>query len=133
MVGILLMTHAPLASAFLAAATHVYKQTPRQVHAFDVLADQAPDETVAAALIAAQAVDTGDGVLILTDVLGATPANCAQRVAAQCANARLLHGLSVPMLLRSLCYRDLPLAQVAQKALEGGQNGAVLDCADEQI
>lgn len=126
MVGILLMTHAPLSAAFLAAAAHVHKVAPDNIRALDVLPDQEPYEVNELAAQALFEIDTGDGVLILTDVCGATPANCAQRLVAQHSNVALLFGLSVPMLLRAINYRDLPLAQVAQKALDGGTCGAML-------
>lgn len=126
MVGILLMTHAPLASAFLAAAAHVHRAVPQQIRALDVLPDQEPYEVNELAAQALREIDSGDGVLILTDVCGATPANCAQRLVAQHSNALVLFGLSVPMLLRAINYRDLPLAQVAQKALDGGTCGTMI-------
>ncbi|AXF86730.1 PTS system mannose-specific EIIAB component [Ephemeroptericola cinctiostellae] len=130
MIGILLVTHTPLSAAFLAAATHVYKKAPDNVRALDVIADQDPyevNELVAEALLE---LDDGDGVLILTDICGATPANCAQRMANLSSNTRLVYGLNVPMLLRALNYRHLPLAQVVEKALDGGKNG-VASYADE--
>ena len=123
MIGILLVTHTPLSAAFLAAATHVYKKAPDNVRALDVIADQDPyevNELVAQALLE---LDDGDGVLILTDICGATPANCAQRMTNLSSNTRLIYGLNVPMLLRALNYRHLPLAQVVEKALDGGKNG----------
>ena len=130
MIGILLVTHAPLSAAFLAAATHVYKKTPDNVRALDVIADQDPyevNELVAQALLE---LDDGDGVLILTDICGATPANCAQRMVNLSPNTHLIYGLNVPMLLRALNYRHLPLAQVVEKALDGGKSG-VADYSSE--
>lgn len=130
MIGILLVTHTPLSAAFLAAATHVYKKAPDNVRALDVIADQDPyevNELVAQALLE---LDDGDGVLILTDVCGATPANCAQRMTNLSPNTRLVYGLNVPMLLRALNYRHLPLVQVVDKAVDGGKSG-VASYADE--
>lgn len=123
MIGIVLVAHAPLATAFMAAATHVFKGVPLNLCAIDVLTDQdvySVSELLAEAL---QAVDMGDGVVILSDICGATPANCATKMASARPNTRLVFGLNVPMLLRALTYRELPLAQVTQKAIEGGKNG----------
>ena len=125
MVGILVMTHAPLSTAFLAAATHVYKSVPAGLRGLDVLPDQDPYEVNDLAAQALAELDVGDGVLILTDVCGATPSNCAQRLTTL-GNVQLVYGVSVPMLLRALNYRHLPLLAVAQKAVEGGKNGAML-------
>lgn len=126
MVGILLMTHAPLSAAFLSAATHVYQRIPEGVRALDVVADQSPYEVNQMAAQDLLEIDTGDGVLILTDICGATPSNCAQKLVAMQQNLCLIYGLSVPMLLRALNYRDLPLLQVAQKVVEGGKNGVMM-------
>lgn len=125
MIGIVLVTHTPLAAAFLAAATHVFKNVPVNLLALDVEPDQdvyGVSDLLAQAL---QEVDVGDGALILSDICGATPANCAAKMASSRPNTVLMFGLNVPMLLRALTYRELPLAQVVQKAIEGGKNGIV--------
>ena len=122
MVGILLLAHTPLAGAFLEAVKHVYKSTPPAVAFIDVVADEDVDDLCHRALAAVRSLDAGDGVLILADVCGATPANCGQRVVGEYQNARLLFGLNVPMLLRAINYRELPLTQVMQRAADGGKN-----------
>ena len=122
MVGILLLAHTPLAGAFLEAVKHVYKSTPPAVVFIDVLADEDVDDLYARAMTAVRDLDSGDGVLVLADVCGATPANCGQRVVRDYPNARLLFGLNLPMLLRAINYRDMSLTQVAQKAADGGKN-----------
>jgi PTS system ascorbate-specific IIA component len=122
MVGILLLAHTPLAGAFLEAVRHVYKSTPPAVVFIDVVADEDVDELYRRAMSAVRDLDVGDGVLVLADVCGATPANCGQRVVREYQNARLLFGLNVPMLLRAINYRDLPLTQVIQRAADGGKN-----------
>lgn len=122
MIGILILAHTPLASAFLEAATHVFKSTPPSMAIIDVVCDEDIDALFERAMLAVQSVDTGDGVLILADVCGATPANCGQRVVSEYEHARLLFGLNVPMLLRAINYRELPLAQLVAKSAEGGKN-----------
>lgn len=126
MVGILLMTHAPLSAAFLAAVTHVYRRVPEHVRALDVMPDQDPYEVNELAAEALFEIDTGQGVLILTDICGATPSNCAQRLVTMNPETRLIYGANLPMLLRALTYRDLPLDEVAHKVVEGGKNGVML-------
>ena len=78
MVGILLITHAPLGRAFVEAVTHVYKDPPEKLEALDVLADQDPGEVRRLASEAILRLNDGSGVLVLTDMIGATPANCTQ-------------------------------------------------------
>jgi PTS system ascorbate-specific IIA component len=73
MVGILLLTHAPLGRAFIEAATHVFRSPPGQIEAIDVLADQDPDQVHALAVAAIERINDGSGVLVITDVMGGTP------------------------------------------------------------
>ncbi len=104
MVGILIVAHAPLASAFMAALQHVYKKVPEHVEAIDVVADQSIDHVVQLGKEAITRLNSGEGVLVLTDMLGATPANCCQKLST-IEQVAVLAGLSLPMLLRALTYR----------------------------
>lgn len=124
MVGILLIAHTPLASAFLAAATHVYRSEPAQLMVIDVQPDQDVAQVFAQCAQAVELLNTGSGVLILADVCGATPANCAQRLVNERDDCALVYGLNLPMLLRAMNYRALDLADVAQKAFDGAVCGS---------
>jgi PTS system mannose-specific IIA component len=123
MVGILLLTHAPLGQAFIAAATHVFRASPAQVEAIDVIADQNPDEVRALAQAAIARVNDGSGVLVITDVVGGTPANCTLQLCVP-GEVEVIAGISLPMLLRAITYRHDTLDIVLEMALAGGQNGA---------
>lgn len=123
MVGILLLTHAPLGQAFIAAASHVFRASPAQVEAIDVIADQNPDEVRALAQAAIARVNDGSGVLVITDVVGGTPANCTLQLCVP-GEVEVIAGISLPMLLRAITYRHDTLDVVLEMALAGGQNGA---------
>ena len=123
MVGILLLTHAPLGQAFIAAASHVFRASPAQVEAIDVIADQNPDDVRALAQAAIARVNDGSGVLVITDVVGGTPANCTLQLCAP-GEVEVIAGISLPMLLRAITYRHDTLDIVLEMALAGGQNGA---------
>lgn len=126
MIGVLLIAHAPLASALAGAARHVYACAPERAEAQVRVLDVAPDADVAATIAAARAliaaIDGGTGVLVLTDALGATPGNVAAQLV-QGERVAVLAGVNLPMLLRALCYRDGSLADTAAKALAGGTDG----------
>ena len=124
MVGILILAHAPLASAFVTAARHVYKSAPEHLEAIDMQPDQNTDEVISLAKQAIARLDLGDGVLVLTDVYGGTPANCSQKLDAL-DKVAVLAGLSMPMLLRALTYRHDNLEVVFEMAQAGAQNGAI--------
>ena len=120
---ILLIAHAPLAHALRECALHVFPECAESVLAVDVPPHEAPEDTLATVLqlmAQHQAQDT----LILTDVLGATPANVAQRVSDD-VQSKLIAGVNLPMLLRTVCYRHESLEDLAKRALDGGAKGVL--------
>jgi len=124
MVGILLMTHAPLGQAFIAAVAHVFRGTTERFEAIDVTADQDLAEINCLARDAIARLDDGSGVLVITDIKGGTPANCCNSLA-DAGHVEVIAGISLPMLLRAITYRRDTLDVVVEMALAGGQGGAV--------
>ncbi|MGE5649404.1 PTS sugar transporter subunit IIA [Noviherbaspirillum sp. UKPF54] len=124
MIGILLLTHAPLGNAFIDAATHVFRARPERMEAIDVTADQDTAEVNRLAREAIARIDDGSGVLVITDVMGGTPCNCTLRLGDP-GHVDIIAGISLPMLLRALTYRNDTLDVVVEMALAGGQSGAV--------
>jgi len=127
MVGILVIAHRPVASALVQAARHVYSRDPcaasRQMVAMDVDPESgAASDEQAAALV--ERVNQGGGVLVLTDVIGATPGNVAARLA-RAGQVAVVAGVNLPMLLRALCYGASNLEELARKALAGGVTGVI--------
>ena len=121
--AVLLIAHAPLAHALRECALHVFADAGDDTGALDVDAHEPPEQTLARA----QALRARWGerpVLVLSDVLGATPCNVAQRLA-DGERTQLLAGVNLPMLLRAITYRAEPLAAMAQRALDGGVRGVV--------
>ncbi len=123
MVGILLLTHAPLGRAFIEAATHVFRHPPEQMEAIDVVADQDTSEVRRLAQEAIARINDGSGVLVITDVMGGTPSNCTLSLCDP-GRVEVLAGISLPMLLRALTYRHNTLDVTIEMALAGGQSGA---------
>ncbi|HEY5800563.1 MAG TPA: PTS fructose transporter subunit IIA [Burkholderiaceae bacterium] len=124
MVGILLLTHAPLGQAFIAAAAHVFRGEPERIEAIDVVADENTGDVNLRAYEAIKRLDDGSGVLVITDVKGGTPSNCCNSLADP-GHVEVIAGISLPMLLRAITYRRDTLDVVVEMALAGGQNGAV--------
>jgi PTS system mannose-specific IIA component len=124
--GIVLIAHAPLASALARCVEHVYTCEPGMTQANLRTLDVEPGADVdrlfeqAERLVAE--VDSGSGVLVLTDAFGATPGNLAARLGVP-GRVLVLAGANLPMLLRAICYRGDSLADLADKALAGGQQG----------
>ena len=123
--AILLIAHAPLADALRQGVLHMFPDAAGAVAAVDVQAQAAPEDSLAAAQAALRRLDTR-GVLVLTDVFGATPCNVAQRLVNESgADTRLLAGVNLPMLMRAVTYRGEPLDVMLQRALAGGAQGVM--------
>ncbi|WP_353141355.1 PTS fructose transporter subunit IIA [Limnohabitans sp.] len=120
---ILIIAHAPLAKALRDCAMHVYAECAADVIALDVLPDAQPEDTLALAISAAGAA-LDEGLLVLTDIFGATPANVAQKLVTG-SHAKLIAGVNLPMLFRSVCYRHEPLDALVARALAGGTQGVM--------
>ncbi len=116
--------HAPLGQAFAEALTHIFRGMPEQFEVIDVAADQNPDDINAQAREALIRLDTGSGVLVITDMIGGTPANCAGALRMVSSQIEVIAGANLPMLLRALTYRQSTLDVMCEVALLGGQAGA---------
>ena len=129
MVGIVIVAHTPVASAMLGFAEHAFGVVPERVRAVDIPPYEDTKASFDRVLKAAYGVNTGQGVLILTDVMGATPANVASKLEALGplsgldAPVIVLAGLNLPMLMRCISHRGESIEDLAHKALQGGQNG----------
>jgi len=121
--AVLLIAHAPLASALLSVAGHCYEEKGHLFEAIDVEPSMSP-ETVEALARAALARLNSPEVLVLTDVFGATPCNVAQRLA-DGVHVRVVAGVNVPMLWRSLCYLGEPLDALVARAVSGASQGVM--------
>lgn len=124
MVGILIIAHGSFGEALIRCASHVLGKRPLAVAQLGVTVHDDPDELLPRAEALVAGLDEGDGVLLLSDILGATPANLATRLLKP-GRVEGLAGVSLPMLIRALTYRDQPLAAVVGKASSGGLEGVV--------
>ena len=116
--GILIIAHAPLASALRLGVLHVFPDVDQGVLALDVPASESPDATRERALAMLAELGTPN-TLVLTDVFGATPCNIAQKVV-DGVQSKLVAGVNLPMLLRTVNYRHEPLDVLVARAMAGG-------------
>jgi PTS system ascorbate-specific IIA component len=124
-VGILLITHSNVGKALLDTAEATLRKLPLVVEFMPVALDANVAEITAKARRAAEELDSGQGVLVMTDAYGATPANIAVALCQKQNNRIALAGLNLPMLLRALNYPKLSLDELADVALQGGQRGVI--------
>jgi mannose PTS system EIIA component len=122
MIGIVILAHGTLGEALIRSASHVIGRRPLALLSLGMTASDDLDVIERRAHELVQQVDQGDGVLVLTDILGATPANIATRMV-QSEHIEAVAGVNLPMLVRALTYRGERLAVVVDKAVSGGHEG----------
>jgi PTS system ascorbate-specific IIA component len=124
MIGIFLITHTTYGESLIQCACHVLNKRPPQIAQLGVAAQDDPLDALPLAQEMLKLVDTGDGVLILTDIYGATPSNIALKLL-QPGHIEGLAGVNLPMLLRALTYRDKDMETLLTRAASGGRDGVL--------
>lgn len=127
--GILLLTHPGVGTSLLEVATRLLRQLPLKTEAFEVPFDADLDALLPQASAAMRRIEGEGGVLLLTDLYGASPSNLAARLARLGTPVRRVSALSLPMLLRVMNYPEQGLDQLPATAAAGARNGAIIDDA----
>ena len=124
MIGILVISHEPLGTALIHCTRHIYGRLPVQLAALDVIPDEDPEAACRGARELIARINDGSGVLVLTDLYGATPS----RIAASLADPLrvvVVAGVSLPMLVKALASRRLPLEDLAELLMTSARNAIV--------
>lgn len=124
MIGILIVAHGAVGEALIHCASHVLGRRPLRVRQVGVTVHDDPDAILPQVRELVKQLDEGHGVLVLTDMVGATPSNIASRLM-EPGRVEVVAGVSLPMLVRALTYRAEPLATVTAKAVSGGRDGVI--------
>jgi PTS system mannose-specific IIA component len=122
MIGILLITHGSFGEALVQNACHVLNKRPVQLSQLGVVAQDDPLDLLPLARRMVELVDNGKGVLLLTDIFGATPSNLALKLL-EPGRVEGLTGVNLPMLIRALTYREKGMEILLQRARDGGRDG----------
>jgi PTS system ascorbate-specific IIA component len=121
-VGILIISHDGIGPAILGTATLMLDDCPLQTKLLTTSRDCDPDQLTEDAIEQVEALDTGEGVLVLTDLYGSTPYNIAQKLTSQ-RHVHVVSGLNLSMLIRVFNYPKLTLEELSEKAVSGGKDG----------
>jgi PTS system mannose-specific IIA component len=125
MIGILIVSHEPLGTALLNCTRHIYGRLPVQLAALDVIPDEDPAAAVRAAGDLMSRINDGSGVVVLTDVFGATPSRIARGLADP-GRSVVIAGVNLPMLLKALGNRRSPLETLAALLIDSAK-GAIIE------
>ncbi len=124
MIGILIITHGTLGESLIHCASHVLNKRPPRLKQLGVTAQDDPALLLPQARALAKELDEGVGVLILSDMYGGTPSNLASKLVVP-GKIEAVAGVSLPMLIRVLTYRDRDLQTIVTKAISGGCEGVI--------
>jgi PTS system mannose-specific IIA component len=124
MIGILIISHGTLGESLIHCASHVLNKRPVRVNQLGITAQDDPTLLLPQARLLIKELDAGDGVLILTDMFGGTPCNIASKLVVP-GKIEAVAGVSLPMLIRVLNYRDRDLQLIVTKAISGGCEGVM--------
>jgi PTS system mannose-specific IIA component len=124
MIGILIVAHDTLGESLVRAVTHVLGMRPQQFEAFAVTASDDPLLLLPRAREAVARLDTGDGVVIFSDIFGATPCNLACKLLVP-GRVEGVAGVNLPMLVRVFTYRTRGMDTLMKKAVSGGCEGVL--------
>lgn len=132
MSNILLITHNHVGAALLATAKRTLDEFPCKIKTISIQQDANIDILLTQIHATLETLDDGTGILILTDIYGATPSNLANHLLAKSGTAlKIISGLNLSMLIKAINYSHLPLANLAEKAFLGGRDGVCICTADE--
>ena len=122
MIGLFLITHTSYGESLIQCACHVLNRRPPQIVQLGIAAQDDPLDVLPLAQSLLQLVDSGEGVLVMTDIYGATPANIAMQLL-EPGRIEGIAGVNLPMLLRALTYRDKDMETLLARATTGGRDG----------
>jgi len=124
MIGVLIVAHGSLGDSLVQAVTHVLGARPPQFEVISVAASDDPAALLPAARATIDRLDTGDGVVVFSDIFGATPSNLAGKLVKP-GRIELIAGVNLPMLVRAFTYRTRGLDTLVKKAISGGCEGVL--------
>ena len=124
MIGVLVIGHDSLPESLVQAATHVLGARPPQLETLAVCCNDDPLDLLPRAREAIARLDTGDGVLVFSDIYGATPCNLVCKLVDP-GHVEALAGVNLPMLVRAFTYRAKGMDTMIKKAISGGRDGVL--------
>jgi PTS system mannose-specific IIA component len=124
MIGLLIVAHGTLGESLIHCASHVVGKRPLYLRQLGVTIHDDPDAILPQSQDLIRFLDQGEGVLVMTDIFGATPSNVACKLL-DSGRVEGISGVNLPMLIRALTYRERPMAELIEKAVAGGTEGII--------
>jgi PTS system mannose-specific IIA component len=128
LIGIVIVAHGGLAKEYLAAVEHVVGKQPG-IRSIAIEADHDRAAKQQEIKTAADEVDTGEGVVLVTDMFGGSPSNLSMP-ACNSSNRKIIYGANLPMLVKLAKSRNASVPKAVEAALQAGRK--YIDCCDGQ-
>lgn len=123
-VSVLIISHEEIGAALIQTVTKAFEELPLPTTVVSVSSNDDPELLIPKLKQLVKNIGSAAGILILTDLFGSTPSNIAKALQEE-AKVRIVSGLNLPMLMRVMNYPDLPLEELAEKAISGGREGVI--------
>ncbi len=124
MIGLLIVAHGTLGESLIHCASHVMGKRPLYLRQLGVTIHDEPDAILPQGRDLVRFLDQGHGVLVMTDIFGATPSNIASKLL-DAGRVQGVSGVNLPMLIKALSYRDQSMDVLIEKALSGAHEGVI--------
>jgi mannose PTS system EIIA component len=124
MIGLLIVAHGTLGESLIHCASHVMGKRPLYLRQLGVTIHDDPEAILPQGRDLVRFLDQGQGVLVMTDIFGATPANIACRLL-EPNRVEGISGINLPMLIKALSYREEPMKDLIEKSLAGASEGVI--------
>jgi mannose PTS system EIIA component len=124
MIGLLIVAHGTLGESLIHCASHVMGKRPLYLRQLGVTIHDDPEAILPQGRDLVRFLDQGQGVLVMTDIFGATPANIACRLL-EPGRVEGISGINLPMLIKALSYREEPMKDLIEKSLAGANEGVI--------
>jgi len=124
-VSLIVITHYDIGQQMVKMVEETLGVSMTSLTALSVYPEQSMEQLIGQVVLMTQEVDEGDGVIIVTDLYGATPGNIACRLL-DIPSIKVITGINLPMLFKAHSYADLPLDELATKMIKGGRDGILL-------
>ncbi len=132
MIGVLVVSHEPLGTALIRCTRHIYGSLPPQLAALDVIPDEDPQLACTSARELLLRINDGSGVIVFTDLFGATPSRIAQSLADP-QRVAVIAGVNLPLLVKALNNRRSPLDEVIATLVQSGRQAIFEVERDEHV
>ena len=119
------ITHDGIASSLLHIGESIIGRPMSNLAYHEVAMDSSVLQAMKSIESKLQTLDLSDNLIFITDIIGATPSNIAQQLAAK-YDAKLISGVNLPMVIRLLNYRDTDIRELTSKAIDGARDSVVL-------